>query len=120
MTKSRAVLIALLSVALGGMITATQAWSSPRGGDVTIHLGQTAVFHVHGEWVGCQYHAGEVFCSFPDGTPTMTTSTGAGRIRGMAIYLAAGESVNVKSVHVPANKTFTGNQPEDDTVWTFR
>ena len=38
----------------------------------------------------------------------------------MVVYLAAGGSVNVKSAHVPADKTYAGNGPEDDTVWTFR
>jgi len=122
--RQRLVLVAfaLLSAVLVGVVMTGQARSgSGRGsGDVTIRPGQTAVFHVHGQYVGCGYWKGEVQCSYPDGTPVMTTSTGQGRIRGMVIYLSAGGTVNVKSVHVPARNTFAGRDPEDDTVWTFR
>jgi hypothetical protein len=116
----RAILVALalLAAMLAGMVVTAEARNG--SADVTIRPGQTAVFHIHGEWFGCAYWKGEAQCSYADGTPVMTTSTGRRRIRGMQVYLGAGGSVNVKSVHVPANKTYTGNGPQDDTVWTFR
>jgi hypothetical protein len=42
------------------------------------------------------------------------------RVKTPITIQSGGHSVTVKYVHVPANKTCAGREPEDDTVWTFR